>query len=84
MDDIYFGEFKPYANNYPSTPEMEKAFQVIDESEKKLGLLLDGDEKKLFLDFVNAHDEIVDTVNYQSFINGFKLGCKLFLDVTAS
>lgn len=82
LDELYMGEISPYTTCYHNTPELKKAFAVVDEAEQVLSVLLTGKEKTMFLNFVNAHDQIVGTVSYHSFIDGFKLGSKLFLQAT--
>ena len=53
---------------------------ILSESEALLTNRLTGDEKKLFLTFVNASDIILGESELDSFIVGFKLGAKLIFD----
>ena len=53
---------------------------ILSKSETLLTDRLTGDEKKLFLTFVNASDIILGESELDSFIVGFKLGAKLIFD----
>ena len=51
--------------------------QKIGEIEGKLVMSLGGEEKELFLDFVNAHDEIRAVLEVEYFSCGFQLGAQI-------
>jgi len=43
--------------------------------------LLEGQEKKLFLELVNAQSEANGIAEVESFINGFRLGARIAIEV---
>ena len=51
------------------------------ENEKALDSTLKGEEKDLFLKYVNAHNEFLAVSITDSFISGFRLGAKFTHDV---
>ena len=53
---------------------------ILSESEALLTDRLTGDEKKWFLTFVNASNNILGQTELDSFIVGFRLGARLILD----
>ena len=58
-------------------PILKKQMTILSESESLLTDRLTGDEKKMFLTFVNASDIILGESELDSFIVGFRLGARL-------
>ena len=63
-----------------SSLRYSEMLQTVSDNEEKLCSLLDGKEKSLFLDLVNAQDGILATSEIERFIQGFQFGAKLMLD----
>lgn len=80
LEDLYFGEIHPNIRSYDENPRLQKAEQVIDENQEILLKLLEGKERKLFLDLVNAQDEAGETAAYENFVYGFQLGARIILE----
>lgn len=80
LEDLYFGEIQPNISNYDENPQLKKSIQLVDENEEILLKLLDGKERKLFLDFVNAQSEVEGSSAVENFINGFKLGARIITE----
>ena len=78
LEDLYFGEIQPNMNN--ENPRWQKVEQVVDENEEVLLKILEGKERKLFLDLVNAQSEVDGNTAVENFINGFKLGARIILE----
>lgn len=53
---------------------------IIDENEEILLKLLEGKERKLFLDLVNAQSEVDGNSAVENFMNGFKLGARIIVE----
>ena len=45
--------------------------------------LLGGKAKEYLLDLVNIHDELIGTMTYDSFRDGFILGARLVMEVVS-
>ena len=52
----------------------------MDEKEETLLKLLEGKERKLFLDLINAQSELDGNCAVEQFINGFKLGARMIAE----
>lgn len=80
LEDLYFGEIQPNISNYDNNPRLKKCSQIVDENEAILTKLLEGKERKLFLDLVNAQSEVEGICAVEEFINGFKLGARIIAE----
>ena len=80
LEDLYFGEIQPNISDYDENPRLKKSAQVVDENEEILLKILDGKERKLFLDLVNAQGEVDGNSAVENFINGFKLGARIIVE----
>ena len=80
IKELYYGNIDPQSRGFRNGSYLKKQMTILSESEALLTNRLTGDEKKLFLTFVNASDIILGESELDSFIVGFKLGAKLILD----
>ena len=80
LEDLYFGEAQPNTDNYDTNPRLKKAAQTLAENEEILLKLLDGKEKSLFLDYINAQGEVTGNSTVENFIHGFRLGAKIIIE----
>ena len=80
IEELYYGNIDPQARGFKNGSYLKKQMTILSESEALLIDRLTGDEKKLFLAFVNASDIILGESELDSFIVGFKLGAKLIFD----
>ncbi len=78
--DLYFGELDVNSQKIREGTALHKATSVIDDSEKRLIPLLDGKEKSLFLDYVNAWGEVHAETATEKFALGFKVGARMTLE----
>lgn len=81
LEELYFGNINPNDKQFIRGTEYDKAMHILSENEEKLTLLLDGKEKKLFLDLVNAQGLADGTTAVESFINGFRLGARIAIEI---
>ena len=81
LEELYFGNINPNEQQFIRGTDFDKSMRVLSDSENKLTELLDGKEKKLFLDLVNAQGIINGTTAVESFINGFRLGARIALEI---
>lgn len=80
LEDLFFGEIQPNISNYDENPSVKKGIHIIDENEEILLKLLEGKERKLFLDLVNAQGEVDGNSAVENFMNGFKLGARIIVE----
>ena len=77
LEDLFFGELRP---NICDNARAKKAMKILDENEDILMKLLEGKEKKLFLEMVNAQSEVTGSSAVENFIAGFKLGARIVVE----
>lgn len=80
IKELYYGNIDPQARGFKNGSYLKKQMTILSESESLLTDRLTGDEKKMFLTFVNASDFILGESELDSFIVGFRLGARLILD----
>lgn len=81
LEELYFGNLNPNDRSYIRDSGYGKAVRKISENEEKLTELLEGKEKKLLLDLVNAQGLVDGTTAVESFIQGFRLGARIAIEV---
>lgn len=77
LEDLYFGELDVNTQSINEGTALHKATSIIDDSENKLMVLLEGKEKSIFLDYVNAWAELQAETEIEKFILGFKVGTRM-------
>ncbi len=81
IEDLFFGDINPNFHKFQHKPEYQKAYDTMDKNEELLMELLDGKEKSLFVDFVNANGMVNGATAYESFAEGFKLGVRMMKEI---
>ena len=76
IEDFYYGNIEPQEGNSELTPKLKKQLSNLAEKEEQLTARLNGEDKELFQNYVNAYIEFSTTSNADSFITGFRLGAK--------
>ena len=80
IKELYYGNIDPQARGFKNGSYLKKQMTILSKSEALLTDRLTGDEKKWFLTFVNASNNILGQSELDSFIVGFRLGARLILD----
>ena len=80
IKELYYGNIDPQARGFKNGSYLKKQMTILSKSEALLTDRLTGDEKKWFLTFVNASNNILGQTELDSFIVGFGLGARLILD----
>jgi len=83
LSELYFGNIQPNVKDYDINSEFGKVMKIISENEAKLIEILDNNEKELFVNFTNAEAEIIGLTRVDAFIDGFKLGANIMLEITS-
>jgi len=84
LQDLFYGNIAPNAGRLERNSQYAKAMQVIADSEEKLLALLKDAERNLFIDFSDAQSTLNGITVEEKFIQGFKLGALIMIEVTAS
>ena len=84
IEQFYYGNIEPQARGISANKTMAKELGVLNDAEEYLTSKLSGEEKKKFLDFVNATSVVNGETALDSFIVGFRLGAAFTLDTFVS
>ena len=74
IEEFYYGNLDPQARSTKENKTVQKQMEVLMLNEDFLSENLSGENKKKFLDFVNAWGVVNGESNLDSFIMGFRLG----------
>lgn len=73
-EEFYYGNLDPQARSTKQNKTVQKQMEVLMLNEEFLTEALSGENKKKFLDFVNARSVVNGESNLDSFMMGFRLG----------
>lgn len=76
LEELYFGNLDPNKGIAGC-----KAIVKISEIENTLTELLEGKEKRLFLKFIDACDELNGIISVEKFVCGFAIGASMITEV---
>lgn len=74
IEEIYYGNIDPQARSTKENKAVQKQMEVLMNNEDLLTNALHKEQKKWFLDYVNAWGVVNGESNLDSFIMGFRLG----------
>lgn len=80
IEEFYYGNIEPQACNSELNKELKKLLSTLTEKEELLSAKLNGEEKDLFSDYVNAYNEFLAFSIADGFISGFRLGARFTYD----
>jgi len=81
LEEFYYGNLNPNERSFIKDSAYSQAVRTISENEEKLTELLEGKEKKLLLDLINAQSIADGTTAVESFIQGFRLGARIVIEI---
>ncbi len=80
IEEFYYGNIEPQACNSELNKELKKLLSNLTENEEMLTAKLNGEEKDLFSNYVNAYNEFLAFSIADGFISGFRLGSRFTYD----
>lgn len=80
IEEFYYGNIEPQACSSELNKELKKLLSTLTEKEELLTATLNGEEKDLFSEYVNAYNEFLAFSIADGFISGFRLGAKFAYD----
>lgn len=83
IKEFYYGNIEPQDCSPELAAKLKSKLNSLVEKEKALDTMLKGEEKDLFLKYVNAYNEFIAVSITDSFISGFRLGAKFAYDTFA-
>lgn len=81
LEEFYYGNLNPNERSFIKDSTYSQAVRTISEKEEKLTELLEGKEKQLLLDLINAQSIADGTTAVESFIQGFRLGARIAIEI---
>ena len=80
IEEFYYGNIDPQARSSEQNKKVQHDMQTLNESEDFLTDKLSGEEKKRFLQYVDAWASVNGESPLDSFITGFRLGTQFTFD----
>ena len=80
LENLYFGNITPNEQDITPCSVLADAMDQAEQCEEKLTTLLEGEEKTLLLQLLNAENEINSTMALENFILGFRLEMRLAIE----
>ena len=81
IEDLYYGRISPYEMSISAAPECQKLKVLADRNEDLLRESLSEKQKELLDKLIESVTDISSISERDMFINGFRLGMKLMIDV---
>ena len=81
IQDLYYGRISPYEMSISSAPEYQKLKALTNKNEDLLKETLSDEQKELLDKLTECITDISSISERDMFINGFRLGMKLMIEV---
>lgn len=81
IEEFYYGNIDPQARSTKENKAVQKQMEILMNNEDLLTNALHNEQKKWFLDYVNAWGVVNGESNLDSFITGFRLGANFAYEV---
>ena len=83
IEEFYYGNIEPQGRSRKQSPAVKKEFDLLTKNEELLTQALTDENKKLFLEYVNAWGVVNGESSADSFAVGFRLGAAFVYDTFA-
>ena len=80
IEEFYYGNIEPQGRSKEQSPAAKKEFDRLTKNEELLTQALTDENKKLFLEYVNAWGVVNGESSADSFAVGFRLGAAFVYD----
>ena len=84
LNKFWKGDASPGERRYQPHSEYAKAYQTMERCDQYMKEHLDPEALKVFEEFVNAGMEVGCLSDCDNFIDGFRMGAKMMMDVPMS
>ena len=81
IQNLYYGRISPYEMSISTSPECQKLKTLADKNEDLLRTALSDEQKELLEKLTECITDISSISERDMFINGFRLGMKLMIDI---
>ena len=80
IEEFYYSNIDPQARSFEQNPKVQRDMEILTNNEDFLMDKLSGEEKKRFLQYVDAWASVNGEYTLDSFITGFRLGAQFAFD----
>ena len=80
IEEFYYGNIDPQARSFEQNKKVQCDMQILTDNEDFLTDKLSGEEKKRFIQYVDAWATVDGESALDSFITGFRLGAQFVFD----
>lgn len=81
LEDLYYGNLFPHEKCAKLDDEVKELLKLLNRNEEKLTATLSEDQKDTFEKYKDCNREISEISEREIFLNGFRLGAKIIVDV---
>ncbi len=81
LEDLYYGNLFPHEKCAKLDDEVKELLKLLNRNEEKLISTLSEEQKETFEKYKDCNREISEINEREIFLNGFRLGARLIIDV---
>lgn len=81
LEDLYCGNLLPQEKCAKFDDEMKELIGLLNRNEEKLTATLSDEQKETFEKYKDCNQEISEICERNAFLNGFRLGAKIIIEV---
>ena len=81
LEDLYYGNLFPHEKCAKLDDEVKELLKLLNRNEEKLTATLSEEQKDTFEKYKDCNREISEINEREIFLNGFRLGARLIIDV---
>lgn len=81
LEDLYYGNLFPQEKCAKLDDEVKELLKLLNRNEEKLTATLTELQKDTFEKYKDCNREISEIIERETFLNGFRLGARIIIDV---
>ena len=81
LEDLYYGNLFPQEKCSRLDDEVKELLKLLNRNEEKLTATLSEEQKDTFEKYKDCNCEISEICEREIFLNGFRLGARIIIDV---
>ena len=81
LEDLYYGNLFPHEKSAKLDDEVKELLKLLNRNEEKLVATLTEVQKETFEKYKDCNREISEICERETFLNGFRLGARIIIDV---
>lgn len=81
LEDLYYGNLFPHEKCAKLDDEVKELLKLLNRNEEKLTATLSEEQKETFEKYKDCNREIFEISEREIFLNGFRMGARIIIDV---